>query len=178
MVQNLKTTRFNDGTSIPIETGGEVWYLLATPAYCWYGNDPGNATYGALYNWFAVSSVAPKTLAPKGWHVPTTADWNMLASNLGGADIAAGGLMKAVSNLWTQPNANASNAIGFTALPGGFRSSMQGTFMQIHDVAQWWSSTSAGSGTADFFSIRYDAYSLISYGDPMVTGRSVRLIKD
>jgi len=57
MVENLKTTRYNDGSAIPLDTNRNTWYELTTGAYCWY-NDSATygSTYGALYNWYAVNT--------------------------------------------------------------------------------------------------------------------------
>src|SRR5664279_2133742 len=66
MVENLKTTKYNDGTSIPNITDGAAWESLTTPGYCFYNNEAANkTTYGALYNWYTVNS---SKLAPTGWH--------------------------------------------------------------------------------------------------------------
>ena len=81
MVENLKTTRFNDGTAIPNVTDASAWNALTTPGYCWYDNNEANkATYGALYNWYAVNT---GKLAPASWHVATDADWKKLEMALG-----------------------------------------------------------------------------------------------
>ena len=66
MVENLKTTKFNDGTPIPNITDDLEWTLIDSPGFCWFDNNSeiGN-TYGALYNFYAVSS---GRLAPDGWH--------------------------------------------------------------------------------------------------------------
>lgn len=139
MVENLKSTRFNDGISIPLVTDGEVWMYLSTPAYCWYENDPDTYkdTYGALYNWFAVNT---GKLAPVGWRVPTHEDWNLLAVTLGGVD-GAGSKLKETGTLhWEQPNFLATNEIGFTGLPGGGRFS-DGSFSDLSDHAYWWTAT-------------------------------------
>src|ERR1700693_2818813 len=69
MVENLKTTKFNDGSAIPLVTDELSWRDLTTPGYCWYNNDfTSNSIYGALYNCKAVST---GKLAPSGWHIPT-----------------------------------------------------------------------------------------------------------
>jgi hypothetical protein len=39
MAENLKTTRFNDGTAIPLVKDVVAWTELSTPGYCWYTND-------------------------------------------------------------------------------------------------------------------------------------------
>ena len=56
MAENLKTTKYNDGTPIPLVTGDKEWGSLKTAAYCWYNNDIENGeVYGALYNYFAAT---------------------------------------------------------------------------------------------------------------------------
>jgi uncharacterized protein (TIGR02145 family) len=39
MAKNLMTTRFKDGTTIPLVTEGKDWIKLISPGYCWYNND-------------------------------------------------------------------------------------------------------------------------------------------
>lgn len=94
MAANLRTTRFNDGTPIPQVTDGSKWSNLITPAFSWYDNDEKGHrdTYGALYNWFAVGT---GRLCPKGWRVPTDADWQVLVDHVGGKTVA-GGKLKSV----------------------------------------------------------------------------------
>ena len=86
--ENLKTTKFNDGTPISNVTDNTKWESLSTPGYCWYNNDEATykGTYGALYNWYAVKT---DKLCPSGWHVPSNDEWNTLITYLGG-EIAAG----------------------------------------------------------------------------------------
>ncbi len=93
MAENLKTTRFNDGTPIPLVSDNTTWSTLSTPGYCWYNNDSVNFKDfgGALYNWYAVNTAK---LAPPGWHVPTDAEWTTLTNYVGGLDVAGGKLKK------------------------------------------------------------------------------------
>jgi hypothetical protein len=66
MKENLKTTRYNDGSTIPLVIDITTWANLTTPGYCWYNNDKatyGN-TYGALYNWYPVKT---GKLCPAVW---------------------------------------------------------------------------------------------------------------
>jgi uncharacterized protein (TIGR02145 family) len=80
MTENLKTTKFNDGTAISYITDMSNWNVLGSgfspntiPEYCWYNNKSSNKPlYGALYNWPAVLS---GKLGPIGWHVPSEQEW-------------------------------------------------------------------------------------------------------
>ena len=58
MAENLKTTKYNDGTNIPLVTDDKKMQEF-TPAYCWYNNDEtaNKSRYGALYNWYAVELI-------------------------------------------------------------------------------------------------------------------------
>ena len=76
MKENLKTTKYNDGTPIPLVAESKAWGNLSTPAYCWF-----KTKYGALYNWYTVNT---GKLCPLGWHVPTDAEWTKLITYLGG----------------------------------------------------------------------------------------------
>jgi hypothetical protein len=81
MAENLKTTRYNDGTVIPLITDDTAWATASTngaPGYCWYDNLSSNLiVYGALYNWYSInsSSNGNKNVCPTGWHVPTDSEW-------------------------------------------------------------------------------------------------------
>ena len=146
MAENLKVTKFNDGTSIPFSTkvNWKEWSNPA-PAYCWYDdNETANKSiYGALYNWYAVNT---SKLCPIGWHVPSDDEWNTLTTFLGGWEVAGGKLKETGSNHWKSPNASATNETGFTALPGGMRSN---TIMYnlIGESGLWWSSTDSSANS-------------------------------
>jgi len=119
MVENLKTTKYNDGSSIPLVPVDSVWVKLSTPAYCWYDNNiEYKNTYGALYNWYTIQT---GKLCPAGWHIPTEADLNTLATYLGGPSVAGGKLKETGTSHWESPNTAATNESGFTAYAGGLR---------------------------------------------------------
>ncbi|MDP4221826.1 MAG: FISUMP domain-containing protein [Bacteroidota bacterium] len=145
MAENLKTKRYSDNTPVPLVTNGNIWKSLATPAYCWYKNDSSAyaATYGALYNWYAVVS---GNLCPIGWRVPNDSQWTTMTTYLGGEYLAGDKLKEEGQAHWFNFNSNASNETGFTALPGGAR--MEGDFVYITMTGAWWSSTEYDSGTA------------------------------
>ena len=85
MKQNLRTTRFADGTEIPKGSHGSSSYNR--PYY--YEPDSNISTYGRLYNWTAAmhgsasSSDNPsgvQGVCPDGWHLPSDAEWTQLTS--------------------------------------------------------------------------------------------------
>ncbi len=174
MAENLKTTKYNDGTSIPNVTDNSVWAGLTSGAYCWYNNDINNRnTYGALYNWHVVNT---GKLCPTGWHVPADGEWNTLTNFLGGASIS-GGKLKYVTG-WSSPNTGATNSSGFSALPGGARDSNNGSFLNVGSYGYWWSSSEYDSSNAWNRYLHYDYASLYRYGNYKRGGFSVRCVRD
>jgi len=144
MVENLKTTKYNDGTPITNVTDNGAWGNLSTPAYCWYANDATyKNTYGALYNWFVVDGISNggKNVCPEGWHVPTDAEWTTLTTYLGGINIAGGKLKEIGLTHWATPNAGATNETGFTALPGSRRYFGGNWGNDIGNNGYWWTAT-------------------------------------
>jgi uncharacterized protein (TIGR02145 family) len=100
------------------------------PGYCWYGNYEAFFNlnhYGALYNFYAVSS---GKLCPTGWHVPEDDEWITLELFLG-SDSAGGKLKESGTRNWISPNAGATNETGFNALPGGYRNSYYNDFQMF-----------------------------------------------
>lgn len=176
MVENLKTTRYNDGSSIPLVTDFAAWGNLISPGYCWYNNDVSNkSSYGALYNWFSVNT---GKLAPTGWHVPSNAEWTTLTNFLGGENGAGGKLKETGTTHWNAPNTGATNETGFTALPGGWRGD-NGNFYNLNANAFLWSSTNYNTTTAWWRILYYDYNMVYPYEDgSYVLGFSVRCIKD
>jgi uncharacterized protein (TIGR02145 family) len=178
MAENLRTTRFNDGTSIPLVTDNKDWGYLSTPAYCWCNNDPATFKniYGALYNWFTVNT---GKLAPQGWHVPTNEEWIELSTYLGGEAIAGGKMKEEGTAHWWNPNTGATNSSGFTSLPCGYRSHSGGDFPYVSTNAYFWSSTE-GDETGAWYRLLFAGSEIICprYLECKKDGFSVRCIKD
>lgn len=134
LVENLKTIHYADGTPIPNLTLDADWLVEDGSAghdgaYCAYDNDPLNIPdYGLLYNWYAVDNV--HGLAPTGWRVPSDADWQILMALEGGIDAAGGKLKEQGFTHWTNPNTDATNESGFTAVGAGYRSN-SGVFNEL-----------------------------------------------
>lgn len=150
MAENLKVTRYRDGTPIPNITDNTEWGELKTGAYCNYNNSEDiAATYGRLYNWYAVNN--SHNIAPEGWHIPTKEEWQTLVDYLGGILVAGCKMKETGTTHWWSPNFCATNESGFTALPGGNRGDHE-TRGEFHDsigrMAAFWSSSEYGSDQA------------------------------
>jgi uncharacterized protein (TIGR02145 family) len=141
---NLNVEVYNDGKPILHAQTKEEWkfaYDNKIGAWCYYDNNPEiGAIYGKLYNWYALND--PSGIAPEGWTLPTIQDWEDAIRELGGSNVA-GGKMKSTGNLqdgdglWYHPNTGANNKSGFSALPGGYRSS-DGVFYYKEVWAIFW----------------------------------------
>ena len=180
--ENLKTTRYNDGTKIPNVTDSTKWGLVYSGAWCYYNNDEKyNKNYGKLYNWYVVNKTenGDKNVCPSGWHVPEDLDWHDLIYYLGGEKIAGGKMKDVSTNHWKSQDDNASNSAGFTGLPGGYRE-YDGRFKDKSESGNWWSSTEFYSGSINAFSLRLsENYPVWRNGyTNMSQGLSIRCIKD
>jgi uncharacterized protein (TIGR02145 family) len=177
MAQNLRTTKYNDGTSIPEVTDGTEWNNLTTPGYCWYNNDASSFkdTFGALYNWNAVST---NKLCPTGWHVPVDSEFSSLFLVLG----YSGETIRETGNThWLSNNTGSTNSSGFTGLPGGFRNTGQeGMFAAMSEESMWWSGTDKGA-LGGYLASWWDwesGITITQYQGDKNYGMSVRCVKD
>ncbi len=193
-VENLRTTKYNDGTQIPHVPDGIDWIQLSTAGYCYY-NTTTNANsikkFGALYNWYVVST---KKLAPIGWHVPSDAEWdtlqNYLIANGYNWDGTTTGnkIAKSIASRtdWATSqsqglvgnNMATNNSSGFSALPGGCRSSYA-HFTSMPYSGHWWSTSESDESHAYYrylYSSKEDLVRTNEYSK--VSGFSVRLVKD
>jgi uncharacterized protein (TIGR02145 family) len=185
MAENLKTTIYRNGDPIVNVTDNTQWKSLANGAYCIYNNDDNNKRiYGCLYNWYAVNDI--RNLAPIGWHVPSNADWITLYSFLGGEDVAGFKLKENGTSHWIDPNTDATNESGFTALPGGFRGnisffgmSMGYGYAYLNRDGIWWSTSTDSTSVYAGYRL-LDHY--ISKGDKGYIskncGYSIRCVKN
>lgn len=190
---NLDVSTYADGlTLIPQETDPVAWDALTTPAWCYPNNDPVlGSFYGKLYNWYAVNTTDGGGIAPTGWHIATDQEWKNLSIYLGMDPLVAdqygfqyygtdegGKLKEQGANLWDLPNYGATNASGFTALPGGMRSANTSyDFVSIGTGAVFWTATEATGGA---FCRALSTNSSMTYRNILVKehGFSVRLVKD
>jgi uncharacterized protein (TIGR02145 family) len=185
MMEHLKVTHYRNGDAIPHVTDGSIWSGLSTGAYCEYDNNPGHvATYGRLYNWYAVAD--PRNIAPEGWHVPTDDEWKQLEMHLGMSQAEAdggglrgtdeGGKLKDTTVHWASPNTGATNESGFSGLPGGSRID-NGNFSNMGNVGFFWTATESSS-YAWYRTLHY-LYSQVPRGATYKhRGFSVRCVRD
>ena len=187
MAENLKTTKYNDGTAIPNITDAATWAAATTGAYCDYLNTPANSTtYGRLYNWYAVDNNAAtrvasnggKNVCPTGWHVSSDAEWRTLTDYLGSWVVAADKLKESGTTHWITTNTGVTNETGFTALPGGFRSWPTGSYNGIASIGFWWCSTEIWTTIAYHRSMDYINPDVKSSSTEKVNGLSVRCVRD
>lgn len=180
-IQNLKTTKFNDG--VPITYGpkdNKVW-TSQQGAYTTVENKPENqAKTGLLYNWHAANK---SKLCPKGWRVPTDKEWENLIQY-------SGGMKEAAKYLKSKQGWNAIEGMPsfktsgddkymFNAMPTGFRQMHAGqhAFWQIGNEATFWSKTSKTDKQA--ISVTFRSNNSIDKGVTFKEfGRSIRCIKD
>jgi len=190
MAENLRTTKYSDGSNIPVVTSNTAWANnwnnggnpLRQPMMCWYNNDQSTYTankFGALYNWYAINpeTNGNKNICPKGWHVPTYTEWGTLISFLGDGTVAGGKMKSTGTQYWTSPNTDATNSSGFSGLPGGNRSYF-GSFDFIGNYGFWWSSTENATSLAWYRGLNYNNDNVGTSPNDKTTGMCVRCVMD
>jgi uncharacterized protein (TIGR02145 family) len=176
MAENLKTTSYNNGDLIPLITDNSQWQSAASGAYCPYENNAALAEdYGMLYNWYAITD--SRTIAPPGWKIPDFDESIAFAKSLVG-DKAVGGLLKETGlTRWIAPNTGASNATGFTAVPGGIRW-VNGSFSSLGYYGYWWCPSDNDETHSYAFGLNNASDSLKFYIGEKNYGLSVRCLKE
>ncbi len=180
MAENLKSTKYNDGTPIPFVTDPKEWESLYTPGYCWYNNDEAASkkTYGALYNWYTVST---GKLCPDGWHVPADSEFGKITTLMG--------IAQRSSTIYPQGNSEADgtalwintdgtiNKSGFISFAGGSRN-YDGSYSKPGSYCHWWASAewnqcgvwghfiSFGHGSVNSYVAMRDGYSVRCMKNP------------
>jgi uncharacterized protein (TIGR02145 family) len=175
MAENLKVSRYNDGSPIPYIVENSEWSSTTSGAWSYYNHDESyNNLYGKLYNHYTVRS---DKICPTGWHVPNDSEWNILIEYLGGRDIAGNKLKEQGTINWTT-DSGSTNEAGFTALPGGQRD-QNGSFESIGTTGIWWSSTcSTNCFWGYYWSINNQSGNITHKSIYNNKGHSIRCIKD
>ncbi len=182
MGENLKVSKYNDGTVIPNITDRTKWQNNRTGAWAYYHNDAAyNANYGKMYNWYAVSKTTNgnKNVCPSGWHVPTDAEWTILTDYLGGSTIAGGKMTEQGFSYYGEINYFTNTSL-FSGLLGGYRY-FDGSDNQINEYGYWWSSSEYSSSDADNRELYYRSDGGIGTSNRNTSkksGLSVRCLRD
>lgn len=176
MKENLRTTRYRDGSVIPLVSLSSEWQSKTTGALTAYNNVNANTiVYGALYNWYAVTD--GRGLCPTGWHVPNNDELATLTNYLGGLEVAGGKMKKVDSPHWLSPNTGASNSSQLSVIGSGFRD-QTGIFSDLERVAYLWSSSEYSSTHGIGRKLYYNLESVSFTGNYKQSGFSVRCMKD
>ena len=139
MKENLKTSRYNDGTPIQYAPDNNGWHNATAGAYIYYDYDTNyNHVYGKMYNLYVINT---NNVCPTGWHVPSDSEWETLMNTLGGDSLAS--LKMKETGVWVSQPTPATNESGFSGLPGGsvgygWNGVQDMTVFTGKDLATWW----------------------------------------
>ena len=177
MAENLRSSSYANGDTVPNVTDSTAWTQLSTGAWCYYENNTANdATYGKLYNWYTIAD--PRGLCPTGWHVPADTEWTLLTDYLGGLSVAGGKMKSMGTQNWQSPNTSATNESGFSGLPGCSRLNYNGMFSISEIRAYYWSLTESSIGGVWVRLLVYNGGEVYRNNDSKKNGYSVRCLKD
>jgi len=184
MAEDLKTTKYRNGTSIPNLSDSALWHNATSAAYCDYHNLPAEgAQYGHLYNWWAADTSV--NIAPVGWHVSADTEWTTLINFLGGDSIAGQKLKENCNTRWAYNSSTwGNNASGFTGLCVNFRNGKGATFdwsqapNSNHDTF-FWTNTEYNISSAYVNSLRWCYNDVWRCGFvPKSMGAAIRCVHD
>jgi len=206
MTENLKVTKYNDGTPITevrpnasIGNPDTAWLNNKTGAWSIHSNSQNNLPLlGRLYNWYAVNS---GKLAPPGWHVPSDDEWKELEYHLGmsladidktswrgsdeGNKLKKEGVALSTAGGWYYSTGElkfsvwGTNESGFTAL-GGSCCMFDGIWGNpgTFFTGFWWTATPHSGNEAWYRHLDYKKTNVFRYYGPNTYGFSVRCVKD
>ncbi len=198
MRENLRTTKYADGTSISQGTSDST-----TTAYWAYpnGNSSNKTLYGLLYNWKAVmrnsssSSANPsgvQGICPTGWHVPSDAEWVQLKNHImsqsqfwcGSENYKISKAMSSTTGWNTSTGTcvpgndlSSNNATGFSALPAGNFSSSS-NYNYFRSFVYIWSATEENSTKTYNWRLNKDEVEMYRRSTDKYFGFSVRCLHD
>jgi uncharacterized protein (TIGR02145 family) len=180
MAENLRTSVFGNGDSIPNVKSKEKWVDLTSGAWVYYQNNPNfNPTFGKLYNWYVIED--ERGICPAGFHVPTNEEWNALGAFLvdQGYTNEEGVILKAKQG-WNDHetlSGNGEDKYQFGALPGGNRN-LNGTFSKMGINGYWWSASVNNIVNAWCRYLYNSSSSILCYDDFKNYGFSIRCVQD
>ncbi len=200
MKENMRTTHYSDGTSIPMGLYGsgslDIGYRYNP------NNDSDTAVYGYLYNWKALmrdsqtSNAVPsgvQGICPQGWHVPSDEEWTLLTDYVSSQmeyqceNHSAEARALASSFGWNNStnlctvgnNQNNNNTTGFSAFPAG---RYDGILVEYGSHAHFWTATEKNNNSAFDRYIYFDFENVSRHnngnGSGKNSGFSVRCLRD
>lgn len=168
--QDLRTTSYQDGSSIPNVTEDNEWAGLTNDAWAYYANDELNSDInGKLYNWFA--AINSRGICPTGWKVPSDDDWKTLEIELGMTEEEANGEEwrgDGIGTIMRESNR-------FAAVLGGTRAA-NGQFFAGGNNGVWWSSSEIDAFTVWTRFLRNEFTQVNRNISNKVSGYSVRCL--
>jgi|GEM_PF-818102 uncharacterized protein (TIGR02145 family) len=190
-IENLRTTKLNDGTPITLDSAAASWMKTRSAGYCFYGNTTDADSikrFGALYNFFAVRS---GKLAPSGWMVPTLALWDSLEAFLAASGLDKPNEVKSCASRigWIHnndanivaDNAALNNNSGLDLVPGGKRDRRDATYDIKGLMGCYWTSSEgmfAGSEPVNYCMLATNYFTaLMSNPEYDTAGLSVRVMR-
>jgi uncharacterized protein (TIGR02145 family) len=176
MKRNLDVKAFRNGDPIMEAKSNEEWlkaYEGKVPAWSYYDNLSENGDqYGILYNYYSV--IDTRGLAPEGWRIPNSNDWEELVTSLGGYP----GLPEKLRSETLWKSGGGSNSSGFNAYPAGIRNQLG--FLGLGEVTTFWANSLEPGGNPEIADINgFDfpgEYSFSNTDISLFSGFSVRCI--
>jgi uncharacterized protein (TIGR02145 family) len=187
MSENLDVSVFRNGDPIPQVFSAWEWHQAAknkqpaciSPRLLGDQEKPG---YGMYYNWFAVAD--PRGLAPQGWHIPNSGEWQTLIDVAGGVTLAGKALKSSVNWLDEKNKAygNGTDMFGFRGIPTGVyytnTRGNKGVFNFEYKFSAWWTSTSKNESEAWLYFFRSEFDGAGAAARRKSSGMPVRCVKD
>jgi len=185
MLENLKTTTYNDGEAIPEWTFGEDWYNGSNPVahYQWANTDDLNNLYeeelpfdfyGAIYN---EVSLASGKLAPIGWRIPSEQDFIELENYISNDGYSGDEATVLKSPYGWAPSANNGTDIyGFNGLPNGYVAA-GGTATGSQVICSWATSDNPTEQTRRIANL-FDEPTILYFDNGIQLGAGLRCIKE
>jgi uncharacterized protein (TIGR02145 family) len=186
MKENLKTTKFNDGTPITKYVNGMTWLSLNAPQalYQWAGTSNMNNVYpnplpfdyyGAVYNHFAIES---GKLAPIGWRIPSEQDFLNLKSYVNNNGFAGKEALALKTNFgWITSSGNGNDAFGFRGLPNGYVSAF-GNTISTEGFSTWATTTKNSINTTRRMVSLFNTDTMFIDNNTVYLGAGIRCIKE
>ena len=175
------------GANAQIWMAENLNYDLQGQSWCYDNKEKNCDVTGRYYTWNAAMEACPQ-----GWHLPEKNEWITLYKNVGGGDLNTTEDSQRVADIlksrkgWSHDGYNGvgpyngSDAIGFTALPGGmyYVDANNENFGKSGIEAGFWTATDAGGKNGPMAAHISEFGVGTSIGNYAQWGYNVRCVKD